>query len=167
MDREFFFRLCRRRSSLFENSSKEKKKKGKPNSCVSCSFSVHSFSVFRILASTTMAGEQRYSPLLACKVRHVGGAGTPSPLLFRRLLLALLAVACFSAGWACRGSGSGSGGGGVGADNDVVAPDAFLSSASSPPSLPRSFASTSSSPPFEAARPTDTLVVYIFANSGE
>lgn len=79
----------------------------------------------------------------------------------RRLLVALLAVACFSAGWACRGGG---GGGGRGGGRE----EAFLSSLAGPSSSPpRSNHHPLSLPHAASARPTDTLVVYIFANSGK
>jgi len=73
--------------------------------------------------------------------------------LVYRVFVALLAVVCVSAGWACRGGGR---------------EEAFLAFSSSSSSPSRSSPALSlAGGRIQMARPTDTLVVYIFANSGK
>ena len=116
----------------------------------------------KMLSPSLVARQQRGRQLRGSLSRAYSSSTSLSPslngtALLYRLLVALLAVACFSAGWACRG---GSGGGLSSGGRE----EAFLAfSASLPPRLSRpSFLSHASS-----TRPTETLVVYIFANSGK
>ena len=82
-------------------------------------------------------------------------------LFLRWILCAGFAVTCFVVGWACRGNGQEKRGGdifGGGATTSVSGKTSFFptfSPLSSHSSLAR------------YRKPTDTLVVYIFANSGE
>lgn len=114
--------------------------------------------------SPSLARQQRGRELRGSLSRAYSSSSSLSSLdgtsLLRRLLAALLAVACFSAGWACRGGSSSSGAVGCGEE-------AFQTFSAGSSLLPPRLSRPSSLSKASSARPTDTLVVYIFANSGK
>ena len=125
--------------------------------------------------SPSLARQQRGRELRGSLSRAYSSSSSLSSLdvtsLLRRLLAALLAVACFSAGWACRGGGSSSGAKpfGVGGVGGAVGcgEEAFQAFSAGSSLLPPRLSRPSSLSKASSARPTDTLVVYIFANSGK